>query len=791
MKRKTVATVLATAAGVMMGIGGSTVYADQLSNVSYTDAVKELQNADTEKTYASEEVEQAEADVKRAASVKSDADRELDNAVRAEEDALAEKEAVESAYDQDVQVDDATKEEIDAAYAEQEDAKSILDVAEAHKEKANADIATAEKEICDTENSIKKLQENVSEEEMRKTETKTFFEWMRDNVDVFISEGLIPAEDRDAFVRDQERAIMQFSSEETYFYSFTHLGEYNDATNVAFIKNANGKSIFDWVRECIEKRKEDLTIEHSYSQQFSDDSKPELRISSELMAAAELALNYACSENGYHASVREDNELNKDNNYIYYEDGSRKKIRQSKWREYYDTEVVSGGMSDPYTGWVDEERRNYMIKNGYADGEYTWGGQTGHYTAVANLEYDTIGFAYEIGGEAHVWKNYNAVFSEKGKKFGLSVDTYELLFNRYYATIDANALNLSRTTYDLEKKNNEKKYAEEDLEKWTPRAESAKADYESKYAAYQDLLSRYQKNDDLDPARTKANEKYESAKKRTESARAKAERAASSLKDAESYLAKTKKNYAKALDTVKNAEEAYKTAVDNIDIVYRLYYAPTKEHLFTTDANERKVLVSKYGWIDENVAWVSPKNGAPIYRLFNPFTTDHHYTASKHESDTLVAKYGWILDGVVFHASDRDDAVAVRRLWNKGLKTGSHHFTTSVNEYNTNVTRGWVGEDIAFRVEAADYIELDRPTDMNTYRSSNDDTITLTGTSKASKLSSGMKSGTDSSCRKESKASATKSSDAKEPKRAAATGVSLWAGISYIAAKRKRNQDKE
>nr|WP_051527077.1 hypothetical protein [[Eubacterium] cellulosolvens] len=787
MKRKTVATVLATAAGVMMGIGGSTVYADQLSNVNYTDAVKELQNADTEKTYASEEVEQAEADVKRAASVKSDADRELDNAVRAEEDALAEKEVVESTYDQDAQVDDATKEEVDEAYIEYLHTKGGVDTAEECIKKANNDIATAENEINEIENQIKELEETVSEDEYRKTETKSFFEWMRDNVDVFISEGLIPAQDRDAFIRDQERAIMQFSPEETYFYSFTHLGEYNDATNVAFIKNANGKSIFDWVRECIEKRKEDLTIEHSYSQQYSDDSKPELRISSELMAAAELALNYACSENGYHASVREDNALAKENeNVTRWED-----LKKSKWREYYDTEVVSGGMSDPYTGWVDEERRNYMIKNGYVEGEYTWGGQTGHYTAVANLEYDTIGFAYEIGGEDHVWKNYNAVFSEKGKKYGLSVDTYELLFNRYYETIDVNALKLSKMRYDLEEKKKEKKYAEDDLAEWTSEAELRKADCDSKYAAYQDLLSRYQKNDDLDSARTKANAKYESAKKRTESARAKAERAASSLKDAESYLAKTKKNYAKALDTVKNAEEAYKTAVDNIDIVYRLYYAPTKEHLFTTDANERKVLVSKYGWIDENVAWVSPKNGAPVYRLFNPFTTDHHYTASKHESDTLVAKYGWILDGVVFHASDRDDAVAVRRLWNRGLKTGSHHFTTSVNEYNTNVTRGWVGEDIAFRVEAADYIELDRPTDMKTYRSSNDDTITLTGTSKASKLSSGMKSGTDSSCRKESKASATKSSDAKTPKRAAATGVSLWAGISYIAAKRKRNQDKE
>ena len=701
---------------------------------------------------------------------------------------------MESAYDPDVQVDAATKEEIDAAYAEQEDAKSILNAAEMSKEKANKDVASADKELRDTEDLIDELQETVSDEDQRKTQTKAFFEWMRDNVDVFISEGLIPAEDRDAFVRDQERAIMQFSPEETYFYDHTNLGAGDDATNITFMKDVQGRTVFDLIRECIEKRKEDLTIEHSYSQQFSDHEMPVLRISSELMAAAELALNYSRDDkDNYHASVRECNEIYYgEDNRIYHEDGTFERIRETKWDEYYETEVISTG-ANPYEGWVDSERVMYLTKHGYLEGDVEHLssctcpkclGDDGHYRAIVDYKYDTTGFSFLTA--KYGTPLCNQTFGEQGKHYGLDVDTYELLFNRYYATIDKNALALSRALIDVEDKRNEKKYAEKHLDEWTTRAESAKADYESKYAAYQDLLSRYQKNDDLNSARTKANEKYEAAKKRTESARAKAERAASSLKDAESYLAKTKKNYAKALDTVKNAEEAYKTAVDNIDIVYRLYYAPTKEHLFTTDANERKVLVSKYGWIDENVAWVSPKKGAPVYRLFNPFTTDHHYTASKHESDTLVAKYGWILDGVVFHASDRDDAVAVRRLWNKGLKTGSHHFTTSANEYNTNVTRGWVGEDIAFRVEAADYIELDRPTDMKTYRSSNDDTITLTGTSKASKLSSGMKSGMDSSCRKESKASATKSSDAKTPKRAAATGVSLWAGISYIVSKRKR-----
>lgn len=97
MKRKTVAIVLATAVGVMVGIGGSTFYADQLSNVGYTDAVSELQNADTEKAYASEDADRTEADGKRVAFVKSEADQELENAVRAKEESLAEKVDVDAA----------------------------------------------------------------------------------------------------------------------------------------------------------------------------------------------------------------------------------------------------------------------------------------------------------------------------------------------------------------------------------------------------------------------------------------------------------------------------------------------------------------------------------------------------------------------------------------------------------------------------------------------------------------------------------------------------------------------
>ena len=77
--------------------------------------------------------------------------------------------------------------------------------------------------------------------------------------------------------------------------------------------------------------------------------------------------------------------------------------------------------------------------------------------------------------------------------------------------------------------------------------------------------------------------------------------------------------------------------------VYRLYYGPTMEHFYTTSAYERRVLIDKYGWVDEGIAWKSPKAPAtdeekktikPVYRLFNPFTTDHHYTKDANERKT-------------------------------------------------------------------------------------------------------------------------------------------------------------
>jgi hypothetical protein len=67
---------------------------------------------------------------------------------------------------------------------------------------------------------------------------------------------------------------------------------------------------------------------------------------------------------------------------------------------------------------------------------------------------------------------------------------------------------------------------------------------------------------------------------------------------------------------------------------------------------------------------------------------------------TLIDKYGWKDEGIAFYSNDKGDAT-VYRLWHQGLITGAHHFTTGKHEYDVLITRGWIGETEAFKVNAA------------------------------------------------------------------------------------------
>nr|WP_051527040.1 hypothetical protein [[Eubacterium] cellulosolvens] len=167
--------------------------------------------------------------------------------------------------------------------------------------------------------------------------------------------------------------------------------------------------------------------------------------------------------------------------------------------------------------------------------------------------------------------------------------------------------------------------------------------------------------------------------------------------------------YEKVLDDLTAAKAAYDKAVKNTTVVYRLYNKVTREHLYSTSALEKKILVEG-GWIDENYAWIAPKKSddtIPVYRLYNKNTTDHHYTTDENEVKELVKRGDWTNDGPVFYAV-KEGPVDVLRICNPNLPIGMHLFTTDKNEYETLYIKGWgVKEGNAFDVIATHdaYIE--------------------------------------------------------------------------------------
>jgi tetratricopeptide (TPR) repeat protein len=174
------------------------------------------------------------------------------------------------------------------------------------------------------------------------------------------------------------------------------------------------------------------------------------------------------------------------------------------------------------------------------------------------------------------------------------------------------------------------------------------------------------------------------------------------LEKAKTELKTATEAYKKALTDLGTAKSAYEEATADLVQIYRLYHPATHEHLWTKDANEKKVLSTERGWIYEGVAWLTKKKGTdavPLYRLVYPFSGDHHYTTSENEVKDLTTKYGWISEDVAFYVPKEGD-VPVYRLFNPGLKMGAHHFTTGENEYNTLGERGWTKENVAYKVSA-------------------------------------------------------------------------------------------
>ena len=138
--------------------------------------------------------------------------------------------------------------------------------------------------------------------------------------------------------------------------------------------------------------------------------------------------------------------------------------------------------------------------------------------------------------------------------------------------------------------------------------------------------------------------------------------------------------------------------------MYRLYNPNSGEHFYTASIVERDATVAA-GWNDEGIGWIAPStSAAPVYRLYSG--TDHHYTMSTVERDDLVSR-GWTLEGEnaegIAWYSDDAKTVPLYRQFNPNVdpsaptgNSGSHNYTTSLDEHNSLVSIGWHDENIGW-----------------------------------------------------------------------------------------------
>ena len=128
--------------------------------------------------------------------------------------------------------------------------------------------------------------------------------------------------------------------------------------------------------------------------------------------------------------------------------------------------------------------------------------------------------------------------------------------------------------------------------------------------------------------------------------------------------------------------------------IYRLYNPGLGKHLYTTDANEKKVLYEQHGWGYEGVGWYAPKSGKAVYRLYNPILKNHLYTTDTNEVKVLTSRHGWQSDNqgkAVFYSGGK---ISIYRLYNP--VSARHHWTTDTNEYKVLPSHGWSQEGVKF-----------------------------------------------------------------------------------------------
>jgi uncharacterized delta-60 repeat protein len=139
--------------------------------------------------------------------------------------------------------------------------------------------------------------------------------------------------------------------------------------------------------------------------------------------------------------------------------------------------------------------------------------------------------------------------------------------------------------------------------------------------------------------------------------------------------------------------------------MYRLYSDVTKEHLYTTDANEYAVLGTS-GWVQEGTAWTMFGNGThagqftiPLYRMYHPGIRQHHWTTDANEIMVLASQGAWQyerISGYLLPSTAAGSTPLYRLMYHT---PPLHLWTTDENEKNVLSSQyGWVYEGVVGEV---------------------------------------------------------------------------------------------
>jgi len=124
--------------------------------------------------------------------------------------------------------------------------------------------------------------------------------------------------------------------------------------------------------------------------------------------------------------------------------------------------------------------------------------------------------------------------------------------------------------------------------------------------------------------------------------------------------------------------------------VYRLQ--ASGRHLYTANASERDIAVSRYGYIYEGIGFYIDDSSAQIYRLTNANSNNYYYTASTDEVMSLANTDGWTYDDIV--VDNNITPSPVYRFLN--LLNNKHFYTIDINEGSRITNKGWKYETVAF-----------------------------------------------------------------------------------------------